>query len=153
MKPSRRITRVFLPLILAVSLAVIVAGCKGATPIKRLLDDPSQFDGKTVEIAGKVTSSIGVLGAGAYKLWKEVPVLRGEPGWALATAVGTAAAAVGGYLVIDWLLGWLRTRTTYVFVAWRLAAGIAIALLIARGVLPAGGAPPSPGPAVERAER
>ncbi len=68
MKPSRRVARVFLPLILAVSVAVLLAGCKGATPIKRLLDDPSQFDGKTVEIAGKVTASIGVLGAGAYRV-------------------------------------------------------------------------------------
>ncbi len=93
-----------------------------------------------------------ILGAGAYKLWKEVPVLRGEPGWALATAVGTATAAAGGYLVIGWLLGWLRTRTTYVFVAWRLAAGLAIALLMARGVLPSGEAPPSPA-AAERAVR
>ena len=53
-----------------------------------------------------------ILGAGGYKLWKTVPVLRGEPAWALATLVGTAVSAVAGYLVIDWLLGWLRTRTT-----------------------------------------
>ena len=31
-----------------------------------------------------------ILGAGAYKLWKTVPVLRGEPAWATATLVGTA---------------------------------------------------------------
>ncbi len=94
-----------------------------------------------------------ILGAGAYKLWKDVPVLRGEPGWALATAVGTAVSAVAGYLVIDWLLGWLRTRTTYLFVVWRIAAGVAIAVLIARGVLPSGGAPPAPAPAAETARR
>ncbi len=78
-----------------------------------------------------------ILGAGAYKLHKTLPVLRGQPAWITATLVGTAVSAVGGYLVIGWLLGWLRTRTTYVFVVWRILAGIAIAVLIARGVLPA----------------
>jgi undecaprenyl-diphosphatase len=61
--------------------------------------------------------------------------------------VGTIVSAVFGYLVIGWLLGWLRTRSTYVFVAWRIAAGVALAILIWRGVLPAAqgaphGAPP-----------
>jgi len=91
-----------------------------------------------------------ILGAGAYKLAKTLPVLRGAPDWAAATVVGTAVAAVGGYLVIGWLLGWLRTRTTNVFVVWRIAAGIVIALLIARAVLPAGEAPPAPAPATAR---
>ncbi len=87
-----------------------------------------------------------ILGAGAYKVYKDAPLLRGEPGWMLATAVGTVVSAVAGYLVIGWLLGWLRTRTTYLFVVWRLLAGVAIAALIWRGVLP-GEAPPAPAPA------
>jgi len=77
-----------------------------------------------------------ILGAGAYKLAKALPVLRGEAAWRSATVVGTAVALVGGYAVIGWLLAWLRTRTTYVFVAWRLAAGAAIALLVWNGFLP-----------------
>jgi undecaprenyl-diphosphatase len=85
-----------------------------------------------------------ILGAGAYKLWKTVPLLRGAQGWAAATWIGTGVAAVVGYAVIAWLLGWLRTRTTYVFVAWRIAAGIVLAALIWNGVLPAGEAPPPP---------
>jgi undecaprenyl-diphosphatase len=85
-----------------------------------------------------------ILGAGIYKLAKDVPVLRGEPAWATATAVGTVVSAIGGYLVIDWLLGWMRTRTTYLFVAWRIAAGVVVAALIVGGVLPAGEAPPPP---------
>jgi len=90
-----------------------------------------------------------ILGAGAYKLWKTVPVLRGDPDWALATAVGTAVSAVAGYAVIEWLLGWLRTRTTHLFIAWRIAAGVAVAALIWNGTLPASHAPPAPPPAVE----
>lgn len=78
-----------------------------------------------------------ILGAGAYKLYKVLPDLRGEQAWTAATLVGTVVSAVFGYLVIGWLLGWLRTRTTYVFVVWRIVAGVVLAVLIARGVLPA----------------
>jgi undecaprenyl-diphosphatase len=109
--------------------------------------------GLTREAAARFSFLLSVpiiLGAGAYKLWKTVPVLRGAPDWAVATAVGTVVSAVAGYLVIEWLLGWLRTRTTHVFVVWRIAAGIAVAALISTGVLPAGHAPPLPPPALER---
>lgn len=78
-----------------------------------------------------------ILAAGAYKLWKTVPVIRAAPDWLLGTGVATVVSFAAGYLVIDWLLGWLRTRKTYLFVAWRLAAGVAVAVLIALGVLPA----------------
>ncbi|HTP50392.1 MAG TPA: undecaprenyl-diphosphatase UppP [Anaeromyxobacteraceae bacterium] len=78
-----------------------------------------------------------ILGAGIYKLWKSLPALQGAPSWRTATAVGTLVAALLGYAVIGWLLHWLRTRTTYVFVAWRLLMGVAVALLLWKGVLPA----------------
>lgn len=94
-----------------------------------------------------------ILAAGAYKLWRSVPLLEGAPSWVAATLVGTAVSAVAGYLVIDWLLGWLRTRTTLLFVAWRIAAGVALALLIWSGVLPAGAAHPPPRPATAAPEQ
>ena len=77
-----------------------------------------------------------ILGAGAYKLRQALPVLQHEAGWRAATAVGTLVAFVAGLFVIGWLLRFLRTRTTHLFVAWRLVAGVAIAALIWRGVLP-----------------
>jgi undecaprenyl-diphosphatase len=92
-----------------------------------------------------------ILGAGAYKLYKDAPTLRGHPDWVLATLIGTAVSALAGYLVIGWLLGWLRTRTTYLFVVWRIVAGVAIAFLIWRGVLPSGESPPPPAPAAATA--
>ena len=82
-----------------------------------------------------------ILAAGAYKLVKTVPLLAGEPEWAIATAVGTVVSAVAGWFVIGWLLGWLRTRTTYVFVVWRIAAGVVVAVLVWQGVLSAEHAP------------
>lgn len=109
--------------------------------------------GLTREAAARFSFLLSVpiiLGAGAYKLWKTVPLLRASSSeWVLAIAAGTAVSAVCGYLVIEWLLGWLRTRTTHVFVVWRIGAGLLLAALISAGVLPAGEAPPAPAPAAE----
>jgi hypothetical protein len=49
-------------------LLVALAGCKGATPIKEVLDDPSKFGTNPVRIAGTVTEAASVLGVGAYKV-------------------------------------------------------------------------------------
>jgi undecaprenyl-diphosphatase len=85
------------------------------------------------------------LAAGLYKLRKALPQLRGQHDWALATVAGTVVALIVGYLVIGWLLAYLRSRTTALFVAWRIVAGVAIALLLWKGVLPwSDGAAPRP---------
>jgi len=55
-------------LLLSLAALLLLSGCKGATPIKTLLDDPSHFDGQTVQIAGSVTQAIGILGTGEYQL-------------------------------------------------------------------------------------
>jgi undecaprenyl-diphosphatase len=88
-----------------------------------------------------------ILGAGIYKLMKALPVLRGEAAWGSATLVGTVVSALAGYLVIGWLLRYLRTRTTYLFVAWRIVVGLLVAVLIWQGVLPRDDGPPPPPPA------
>jgi undecaprenyl-diphosphatase len=88
-----------------------------------------------------------ILGAGVYKLAKALPVLRDEPSWRSATLIGTAVSAVAGYLVIGWLLRYLRTRTTYLFVAWRIVLGVLVAVLLWQGVLPAEDEPAPPSPA------
>jgi hypothetical protein len=51
--------------------AILVAGCAGVTPIRDLLDDPSKYDGKTVQIEGEVLGSAGGLGVGAYEVKDE----------------------------------------------------------------------------------
>ena len=58
------------PRFLAIALLSVLAlaGCKGATPIKDVLDDPSRYSTKEVKIAGTVTHSVGVLGVGAYRV-------------------------------------------------------------------------------------
>jgi undecaprenyl-diphosphatase len=99
------------------------------------------------EAAARVSFLLSVpiiLGAGVYKLMKALPVLRGEAAWRSATLVGTVVSALAGYLVIGWLLRYLRTRTTYLFVAWRIVVGLLVAVLIWQGVLPKDDEPPSP---------
>ena len=52
----------------ALLLLGLIAGCQSTVSIKTLLDDPSQYDKKTVRIVGTVSNSVGVLGYGAYKV-------------------------------------------------------------------------------------
>jgi hypothetical protein len=64
MKPMRR----YVIALAALCTLALMAGCKNTVTIKTLLDDPSQYDKKTVSIAGTVGKSIGVLGYGAYQI-------------------------------------------------------------------------------------
>ena len=50
------------------ALLLLLAGCKGATDIKKLLDNPAEYEGKTVRVAGTVKESAGVLNYGVFKL-------------------------------------------------------------------------------------
>jgi len=120
---------------LAQALALVPGSSRSGTTLTM-----GMLLGLTREAAARFSFLLSVpivLGAGAYKLWKALPVLRDQADWRLATAVATLVSFAAGYLVIGWLLGWLRTRPTYLFVAWRLGAGLAIGVLIATGVLPA----------------
>lgn len=67
---------------------------------------------------------VGVLAAGLSLK----DVLQGElaGGQLLAMAIGVAVSAAAGYLVIGWLLGWLRSRSVMVFVVYRLLLGLSI---------------------------
>jgi hypothetical protein len=60
-----------LPRLMPLVAALLVAGCAGVTPIRDLLDDPSKYDGKTVQIEGEVLGSAGGLGVGAYEVKDE----------------------------------------------------------------------------------
>ena len=52
----------------------------------------------------------------------------------LPMVVGFVAALVSGYLVIRWLLGFLRSRSTAVFSIYCVAAGaLCLIVLMARG--------------------
>ncbi len=56
--------RVTLLLLLLLSLVA----CRGTMSIGQLLDDPARYDGETVRVKGEVTSAVGALGRGAYRV-------------------------------------------------------------------------------------
>ena len=63
-------TRILRPravrLLVVAATLLALAGCKGATDIKTLLDNPAAYEGKTVRIAGTVKDSAGILNYGVF---------------------------------------------------------------------------------------
>ena len=49
-------------------LLVTLTGCASVTPIGNLLNNPAEYDGKTVQIEGEVGEAAGGLGMGAYQV-------------------------------------------------------------------------------------
>jgi undecaprenyl-diphosphatase len=64
-----------------------------------------------------------VAAAGVFELPK---LLHDREVGATALVVGLAVAAVSGYLSVAWLLRFLRTRTTMVFVVYRVLLGLVL---------------------------
>ncbi|RLV55602.1 undecaprenyl-diphosphate phosphatase [Aeromicrobium phragmitis] len=76
-----------------------------------------------------------VVGAGVYKL-KDIP--GGENAYGtVPTIVGTVVAFVVGLAVIHWLLRYVSTRSYAPFVAYRIALGIVVIVLLSTGALSA----------------
>jgi undecaprenyl-diphosphatase len=73
-----------------------------------------------------------VAAAGVFELPK---LLRGHEVGASALVVGLATAAISGYLSVAWLLRFLRTRTTFGFVVYRIALGIGLVAAVLAGKL------------------
>ena len=51
------------------------------------------------------------------------------------TVAATVVAFIVGYLVIGWLLRYIRTRSYMPFVIYRVALGVLVLVLLAAGVL------------------
>ena len=50
------------------ALVLLVAGCASTIPIGDLLSNTSKYNGKTVQVKGEVSKSIGAVVAGAYQI-------------------------------------------------------------------------------------
>jgi undecaprenyl-diphosphatase len=78
-----------------------------------------------------------IFAAGVYELYKERKSLIGSQDDAINLIAATFAAGIVGYWSIGFLLRILRTRTTLVFIIYRLLVGLALLALLAGGVLEA----------------
>jgi len=74
-----------------------------------------------------------VVGAGIYKL-KDIGDGTNAYGWG-PTIVGTVVAFVVGLAVIHWLLRYVSTRSYAPFVAYRIALGAVVLVLVGTGVI------------------
>ncbi|HEX7499835.1 MAG TPA: undecaprenyl-diphosphatase UppP [Polyangia bacterium] len=72
-----------------------------------------------------------VAAAGVFELPK---LLHDREVGATALATGLLVAAVSGYLSVAWLLRFLRTRTTYGFVVYRVILGLALIAAVLGGM-------------------
>jgi undecaprenyl-diphosphatase len=73
-----------------------------------------------------------VAAAGVFELPK---LMRNHEVGTTALVVGLATAAVSGYLSVAWLLRFLRTRTTYGFVVYRVVLGVGLIAAVLAGRL------------------
>lgn len=73
-----------------------------------------------------------IAASGLFELPAALDVPRND---ILALAVATLAAAIAGYLAIAFMLHYLRTRNTTVFVAYRVALGLGVLGALAAGWL------------------
>lgn len=55
-------------IVLSGLLAALCAACAPTVQIRDLLDEPQRYDGKTVQVEGTVTRSVGLLGTGAFEI-------------------------------------------------------------------------------------
>ena len=94
------------------------------------------FAGETRETAARFSfllSIPAITASGLLELKEAVEKL--PAGSALPLAVATVAAGVVGYLSIWFLLSFLRRRSTFAFIAYRVVVGLAILALLAAGRL------------------
>lgn len=93
------------------------------------------FLGMTRETAARFSFLLGVPAIGASGLFELRELLQGGLGGAglLHLLVATVISALTGYLAIDFLLRYLRTHTTYLFIWYRIGLGLLLLTLLLTG--------------------
>ncbi|HEY3295620.1 MAG TPA: undecaprenyl-diphosphatase UppP [bacterium] len=77
-----------------------------------------------------------VLAAGLFELIKQRHMLLSTEAGVTGLIVATVVSGVVGYASIAFLLNYLRKRSTYLFIVYRLALGCLLLALLMNGVLP-----------------
>ncbi|MFN8360267.1 MAG: undecaprenyl-diphosphatase UppP [Candidatus Kapaibacterium sp.] len=115
----------------AQSLALIPGASRSGTTITAGL-----FLGMNRETAARFSfllSIPAVLGSGLLELKHSLGFITSAD--ALALVVASVAAFISGYLSIAFLLKFLRTKSTLVFVVYRIALGVLLLILITSGTI------------------
>ena len=117
---------------LAQAVALIPGSSRSGTTMTAAM-----FLGLTREAAARFSFILGIPAIGAAGLFELRDLLRHGVGGAgmSALVIGILTSAVSGYLAIDLLLRYLRTRTTHVFIWYRIGLGLLLLGLLAGGVL------------------
>jgi undecaprenyl-diphosphatase len=76
-----------------------------------------------------------VFAAGAYELIKQRHELLSTDIGVVNLVVATLVSGIVGYLSIEFLLGYLKKHTTYVFIFYRFVVGAALLLLLSTGFI------------------
>ena len=93
--------------------------------------------GLSMEAALEYSFLLGLVTLGAataYKLLKSGGVMLASYGPA-SLAIGFVAAALSAVLAVRWMLGYLRRHGLWVFGAYRIALGLAVAAMLGAGML------------------
>ncbi|MDQ2985440.1 MAG: undecaprenyl-diphosphate phosphatase [Armatimonadota bacterium] len=93
------------------------------------------FDRETAARLSFLLSIPAIFLAGIFELISEREALAGLG--LMPVLVASIAAFVSGYVSIEFLLRFLRTRSTFVFIAYRVALGLLLFVLLGQGVLSA----------------
>ena len=117
---------------LAQALSLIPGSSRSGTTMTAAM-----FLGLTREAAARFSFLLGIPAIGAAGLFELQDLLKHGLGSAGLTSlmIGILTSALSGYLAIDLLLRYLRTRTTYVFAWYRIGLGLLLLGVLTAGVL------------------
>ncbi len=136
-KPLKQLGRVGFGEAIVIGLAQAVALVPGSSRSGVTITG-GLFCGLSREAAARFSflcSLPSIFAAGVYELYKERTTLLASQSDAVNLLAATFAAAIIGYWSIGLLLRILRTRTTLVFIVYRLVVGLALLGLLSAGVL------------------
>lgn len=95
------------------------------------------FDRATAARFSFLLSLPSVFAAGVFELVKEREALLSSQDGIVNLIVATVVSGIVGYASIAFLLGYLKKHTTWLFIIYRLALGLALLALLSAGKLPA----------------
>lgn len=132
---ARSLEHLALPDALLIGLAQVLALIPGSSRSGTTLT-AGLFLGFTRPAAARFSfllSIPAILGSGLHEL---MGIDAGVFSFGVANlALGTAVAAVSGYAAIAWLLRYLNTHTTMIFVWYRIALGLVLTILLLSGFM------------------